>query len=341
MLKRNEIFTRLETFDLENQVHVSKFWSAVRMREPKHFEGVGLKLILSLVLLLNLTAAAWGDEQVEPIEEVFEPAGTFDPEAYGMVAVVQWANPAPTPIDVTKEQAESFKQGGLKTLESYIEQAAGHGAKLILTPEFATVGYPDIPELPSEEDQFQNREQVAPYVEKVGGPSTQFFSKLAKRLKVAIHFGMAEVDPDSDLYYNTVVALDADGEMVASYRKLHLFNGETKFLEAGESPVTYRGDFGLVGLAICSDIYSDPPMANYKEMGVNMVALSTSWAQYNTGMDHFKQAARRTRAFVLAANQNYFPDSGVVNPDGTTQSHIRQSTGIAYGHLPYARSKKR
>jgi hypothetical protein len=39
-------------------------------------------------------------------------------------------------------------------------------------------------------------------------------------------------------------------------------------------------------------------------------------------------------AYMLAANQQYFPDSGVINPDGTAQSHIRQTNGLAYGYLP-------
>jgi hypothetical protein len=51
-------------------------------------------------------------------------------------------------------------------------------------------------------------------------------------------------------------------------------------------------------------------------------------------MSAFQSGARRVGAYVLAANQHYFPDSGVINRDGTKQSHIRQTKGIAYGYLP-------
>ena len=286
---------------------------------------------LKLFAFLSISAFA----QLKPIKEVFEPTQTFDPETHGKVAVVQWAPFADTPLGVTKEKAEAYKQENREQLEAYIREAAAKGAELVLTPEFAIVGYPDIPELPSEEDEFRNREDIEPYVETAPGPSTKYFSKLAKELKVAIHIGFAEVEKASDRYFNTVVAIDASGKIVAKYRKINLYEGENQFLSPGTEPVVYEGPFGKVGMAICADIYSSVPMKSYASKKVNMVALSTSWAQWNSGMDNFKRAARSGSFFVLASNQRYFPDSGVINPDGTTQSHIRQSNGLAYGFLPY------
>ena len=51
-------------------------------------------------------------------------------------------------------------------------------------------------------------------------------------------------------------------------------------------------------------------------------------------MDYFTRSAKSYELYILAANQIYFPDSGVINPDGSKQSHIRQSEAIAYGYLP-------
>ncbi len=272
---------------------------------------------------------------IEPIQEVFEPVGNFDPAIYGKVAVVQWNQPESTPIGVTIEQAEIFMQRNREILASYITEAASKGSRLVLTPEFGVVGYPDIPELPSEEDNFQNREQIAPYVEPVGGATTQYFSALAKKLGVTLHVGFAEVEPMTQEYFNTVIVMGPKGELIARYRKIHLFELEDKFLTPGTEPVTYQGDFGKVGISICSDIYSSDPMEEYRDLKVNVIALSTSWAEFNSGMAAFEYAATWVNAFVLAANQTYFPDSGVINPDGTTQSHIRQSVGVAYGYLPY------
>lgn len=273
--------------------------------------------------------------QLEPIEEIFEPIGTFDPSRYGKVAVVAWAPSETTPLGVTVEEAESFKQRQRETLAEFVKKAAESGAKMVITPEFATVGYPDIPELPSEDDQFQTREDLKPYVETIPGPTTNYFGAIAKELGIYIHVGFAEVDPVTDLYYNTVTAIDPSGQVVASYRKMNMYSVEKNFLAAGKTPVVYESPFGKVGITICSDIYSSSPMNEYAKMGIQVNALSTSWAQWNSGMHSFRRGAVRTKSYVLASNQTYFPDSGVVNPDGTNQSHIRQSTGIAYGYLPY------
>jgi predicted amidohydrolase len=273
---------------------------------------------------------------VEPIKEVFAPTGTIDPHHFGKVAVVQWAPMASTPLGVSRDDAETFKQGLRTTLAGYVREAATGGAELVITPEFGTVGYPDIPELPSEEDDYRNRDDIAPYVEAVPGPTTAYFSKLASELHVWIHVGLAEVDPATDKYYNTVVVLDASGRIVTKFRKLNLYQLEDKFLSVGEGPVTYDGPFGKVGLAICADIYSSNPMSKYRDAHANVVALSTSWAVYNSGFSAFTSAAITNQVYVLAANQTYFPDSGVITPTGEAQSHIRQSTGVAYGYLPYA-----
>lgn len=292
---------------------------------------------LTFVLFWGMAAlslSAWANKGVEPIEEIFEPAGFYDPAVYGKVAVVQWAGSAATPINVTVEEAERFKQGNREALKAYIEEAVAKGAEWVLTPEFATVGYPDIPELPSEEDNFQNREQVAPYVEEARGKSFQYFSAIAKEKKIWLHVGIVERDPLTDNYHNTVLVITPTGELKTTYRKMHLFQIEDQYLVPGAAPVIYESEFGHIAIAICSDIYSSVPMDYYAGQKVTAVALSTSWANWNTGMDAFRYAARWVNGYVLAANQNYFPDSGVINPDGSNQSHIRQTTGVAYGYLP-------
>jgi predicted amidohydrolase len=235
---------------------------------------------------------------------------------------------------VSDREALAFKMENWKVLEQYAREAATNGAELVITPEFATVGYPDIPELPPEEDEYRNPEDIRPYVETVPGPATEYFGKLAKELKIYLHIGLPEVDPVTNAYYNTVVALNPNGEIAAKFRKINLYTGENNFLQPGTDIATYDSPFGKVGIIICADVYSSNPMTLYKDAGAGILALSTSWAQWNTGMNYFKRGAIRNSAFLLAANQNYFPDSGVVNPDGTTQSHIRQSDGVAYGYLP-------
>ena len=290
-----------------------------------------MKLVLfCLVLSSNLFA------QVQPIDEVISPNEVQFPQTeFTKVAVLQWNPQSSAPVGATPDVVREYMQKNRKTIAEYIVEANKKGAELFVTSEFATVGYPDIPELPSEEDNFRNREDLKPFVETIPGPTTKYFSFLAKKLKMILHIGLAEVDSNTDLYHNTVVVIGTDGEIITKYRKIHLYQVEEKFLVPGTEPVTYENPkLGKVAIAICSDIYSDHPMNDYVSLKPNVLSISTSWADWNSGWKYFTNAATKVAAYTLAANQEYFPDSGVINPDGSVQSHIRQTNGLAYGFVP-------
>ncbi len=295
------------------------------------------KIILTIAVIFSvfLMKSSLAGGEVDPIKEVFEPdASKYPKSEYGKVAVVQWAPSAWAPLG-SKKAAEEFKASNRATLEAYIREAAGNGAELIITPEFGVVGYPDIPELSDEDDNFRNREDADVYAELKTGKSFQFFSKIAKELKVTIHYGYMERDAETDLFYNTVNVIGPKGTLLASYQKIHLYEIEVNYLEEGKNITTYESQFGKIGIIICSDVYGAKPMDDYARQHLDAIALSTSWAQSNTGWTNFIRGARWVKAPLLAGNQNYFPDSGVINADGSAQSHIRQTTGVAYGYLKY------
>jgi predicted amidohydrolase len=289
-------------------------------------------MMIKLLGLLPIFFTTYLMAQVRPVQEIRMPVGDFPVEQYAKVAVLQWAPSGSAPLgDI--QLARQYKERNIKALESYIREAHQNGAEMIVTPEFGIVGYPDIPDLPSHEDNFRNREDIKPYVEPVPGPATEYFQSLARELNITIHFGLAEVDLETDRYYNTVVAIGSDGDILASYRKQNLFQLERNFLSAGRENVTYESSFGRVGLIICADVYDSKVMGRYAQQGLSVIALSTSWAQYNTGWNYFTRGAMTTRATLLASNHSYYPDTGVINADGTIQSHIRQSSGLAFGYV--------
>ena len=308
-------------------------------RSSVNWSAVGAVMALGAVAAVGTESRSHAAEEakVKPIKEVFEPAKSPDPALYGKVAVVQWAPPGSTEVGVSKEKAEKIKQGNREIMAGLTREAAAKGAKMVIHSEFSVVGYPDIPGVPSEEDNYRNRADIAPYTETVPGPSSKYFGALAKELGVYIQFGLAERDAKSDLYYNTAVMMGPDGRLVGSYRKINHYANEHDFLESGTEVVVFETIFGRVAPIICADVYSHDPMQKIAALNVDVVTLSTSWAQMNTGMGYFRRGAEWVGAFLLAANQPYFPDSGVINPDGTLQSHIRQTSGIAYGYLPYVK----
>lgn len=303
---------------------------------------IALTPVLFGMLLLPMPHQAWGSGGgVEPIPEFTEPAIKPDPTLYGKIAVLQWAPPV-SPIGITAEQAQQIKMRNSEYLVYFIDQAIANGAVMVVTSEMGVVGYPDIPELPSADDNFRNREDIWPYLEAVpNGPTTKYFSEIAKNRHIYIQFALAEYDAETDRLYNTAVLVDNEGRFVGKHRKQQLFELENNYFTPGTDFNVFQTPFGPMGLLICADVYNSQLLSFYRSKGVKVLSLSTSWAQYNTGMLYFRRAAGTVGAHLLAANQPYFPDSGVVNPDGSLQSHIRQTDGLAYGYLPYVQSKSK
>jgi predicted amidohydrolase len=247
-------------------------------------------------------------------------------------------------IGITEAYGKKILERNRKEMETRIREAASEGAKYISLSEFAQTGYPLISELTVVEENYENPDQVRPYSEPIPGPGTRYFGKLAKELGVWIQFGMAERAKlgSKEVFYNSAVVINDQGQLVATHRKNNFYDGEDLYLVPGREATTFKTPVGTFGLLICADVYDYNLLGRYARAGVNVLSLSTSWAQMNTGMDYFRRAARNNQAYLLAANQMYYPDSGVVNPDGTNQSHVRQSYDtIAYGFLPLMKGTQR
>jgi predicted amidohydrolase len=289
------------------------------------------KLIFKFLILFSSVTLAGG--QVDPIDEVFAPEPPSPIEDFVKIAVVATSPSGTAPLTDSKEVAERFKSQNRLDLERFIREAAQNGAEIVLTPEFGIVGYPDQPHLPDHEDNFKSPEEVEPYSETSRGPSFTFFSALARELGIFIHYGFVTTGDQPREFFNTVQVVDPSGELVAEYNKIALFELENDYLKPGVEGAIYESPAGRVGIIICADVYTESALRWYRGE-VELLALSTSWARPNSGMSAFRSTAAELRVHLAAANQTYYPDSGVINPDGSTQSHIRQSEGIAYGYLP-------
>jgi len=272
--------------------------------------------------------------RIDPVNEVVEPKGNFPSSQFVKIAVLQWSPRESSPLNATQEQAEAFKAVNRKELAQWIKIAAQKGAELVITPEFGIVSYPDVPDLPSSQDNFRNREDVAPYVETVPGPSTQYFGELSKRLGIYVQVGFVEIDVETQNYYNVVVVMGPQGQLVAKHRKINFYGNEGDFLSPGTSGTIFEGPMGRVGLMVCADIYHSPLVEFYKKQKLDVVLNSASWAAPNTAINYFASGARSMSSYLAASNMTYAPDAAVLYPDGRIQAHIRQSSGLAYGYVP-------
>src|ERR1051325_9620738 len=106
---------------------------------------------------------------------------------------------------------ENLKEN-LAKVGDLVAQAAARGAKLVALPEnFALLA-------PNEQAKFEVAETLP-------GPIVNALGELAHKRGVwIVGGGMPEKSETEGKVYNTCVVVDQSGKLVASYRKIHLFD---------------------------------------------------------------------------------------------------------------------
>lgn len=122
-------------------------------------------------------------------------------------------------------------------------RAAAAGADVLILPELSTSGYV-----------FRDAHEAARYAEPLDGTAVREWRVLSARHGLVLVAGLCEARDDGRLG-NTAVVLDA-GELVAVYRKTHLWDREKLIFTPGEeaAPVVATSA-GRLGLAICYDTF--------------------------------------------------------------------------------------
>ena len=105
--------------------------------------------------------------------------------------------------------------------------------------------------------------------------------------------------------YNTAYVID-HGEIVASYRKLHLFStlGEDKFLAAGNHSLVVDTAVGRLGIAICYDLRFPELFRKLALEGADILCIPAEWPKPR--QVHWQTLLRaraiENQVFVIAAN---------------------------------------
>jgi len=135
----------------------------------------------------------------------------------------------------------------LKKTLALIERAAKSGAKIICTQELFRSQY---------FCQSEDHENFK-LAEKIPGPTTDAFQKLAKKLKVVIIASLFEKRA-SGVYHNTAAIIDADGSLLGIYRKMHipddpLFYEKFYFTPGDLGFKAWQTKYAKIGVLICWD----------------------------------------------------------------------------------------
>jgi omega-amidase len=176
----------------------------------------------------------------------------------------------------------------IEKMREYSARARKEGAELIVFPEASDTGYsmPVIGEL------------ATPWTE----GAVPALRQIAKEFSLTIVAGVSE--RDNGFVYNTQVFIDPKGEIVAIYRKTHLFvlapNDESTCYRPGDKFVTVPSGGFNFGLSICYDLrFPEVCRALALEQEANVFLVSSAWPT---------PRARHLRALAVARaieNQSY------------------------------------
>src|SRR5690242_9165669 len=137
---------------------------------------------------------------------------------------------------------------GVAELRKALAQAHSQGAQLAVLPEIPLNAW-------SPATKTSEADEAEPPV----GPRHRAMSEAAREVGIALIGGAIIRDPKSGRCHNTALAFDRSGELVGSYRKLHLPEEEgfweTSHYDPGDKPPSVIHGFPMrFGIQVCSDV---------------------------------------------------------------------------------------
>jgi predicted amidohydrolase len=236
----------------------------------------------------------------------------------------------------------------LDRVEALAERAAGTGAALITTPENTTWLGPSA--------------QKVAIAEPLDGRTHRRLSTLARTLRVHLLIGSVAERCDDKRCYNTSLLYGPNGDLLARYRKLHLFDidipGGPAFQESatiapGDDVVTVATPLGVIGLSICYDLRFPELYRRLVDAGAEILTVPSAFTLH-TGKDHWHPLLRaraiECQAYVLApAQEGRHDDAGlrhsyghslIADPWGTVVAECGDGEGFCVAEIDLGRVRR-
>ncbi len=240
----------------------------------------------------------------------------------------------------------------LATVERLVRRAASYGAKLVATPENTSYLGP----------QFHKVELAEP----IDGPIATRLAKLADELSSHLLVGSiaerrvnADGTPDMQRCFNTSLLFGPNGDRLAVYRKIHLFDvdvpggvtiRESDSIAAGDEVVVAETALGNIGMSICYDLRFPELYRALVDRGADVVAIPSAFT-LATGKDHWhvlmRARAIETQCWVIAPAQWGAHDeagkrvsyghSMIVDPWGAVAAELGEGEGLCLAEVDPSR----
>lgn len=234
-----------------------------------------------------------------------------------------------------------------------LQQAAAQGAELALLPEVFAVleGGP-----------------MAPFAEPQGsGPIQAFLAEQARELGMIVVGGTIPLSSrpgkqpgDSDYLIDdgrvrpASLVYDKQGELVARYDKIHLFDvkvadrqaaySESRSYEPGDEIICVDTELGRLGLSVCYDLRFPELYRQLFQRGAEIVTVPAAFTRV-TGAAHWESLLRaraiENQCYVIAAGQGgrhnekreTWGHSMIIDPWGEILAQVDEGEGVAVAEV--------
>lgn len=189
------------------------------------------------------------------------------------------------------------------------------GVDLILLPEIWNIG-------------FMSFDRYIEEAETPIGPTLSAIRTAAREVGAHIHAGSL-VEKDGSRYFNSSYLISPQGEILANYRKIHLFgyqSEEARILSAGNSICVVPTPLATFGLAACFDLRFPELFRRLVDAGAEVLLVCSAWPypRLEPWLLFTQVRAVENQCFLAACNaagQNrgvqFVGHSRIVDPWGT------------------------
>jgi len=218
--------------------------------------------------------------------------------------------------------ASSSKEENLAKAETFVRLAAERGASLIVLPEVFSWRGP--------------QGEGAQHAEDIPGPTSERLSALARHHRIHLVAGSFLERSDEPRSHNTSLLFNPHGDILACYRKIHLFDidipgqvtaKESESMKPGAEVVVQETPLGTFGLSVCYDLRFPELYRQLAQRGAEVLCVPAAFT-FPTGAAHWEPLLRaraiENQAYVIAPNQigknvNGYADYGnsmIIDPWG-------------------------
>ncbi|MBT8377783.1 MAG: carbon-nitrogen hydrolase family protein [Ignavibacteria bacterium] len=150
-------------------------------------------------------------------------------------------------IALVQQSAEADKKKNISMAVDAVKEAANNGAMIICFAELAFTKF--FPQKPSTGNNLE-------LAERIPGPTTEIFCKLAKDLNVVIILNLYE--KDNNKTYDSSPVINSDGKILGVTRMAHItdyscFHEKSYYTPGNNGAPVYQTKLGKIGVAICYD----------------------------------------------------------------------------------------